>query len=665
LTIFHGIYHCNILIFNERFFVVPPVLLGFVNKVGDLCGMFLKVVNKGSRIKGNVVMHFRMVEAYRQGDTVRHQNIYHLGALPELTRPEDIKALGRRIDLLVKEKISGQKTLFTSENPEVERLAQYYSDQIIVKNKIDYDKSKNYELIDTDSLSHSDVREVGAEWLMHQALDQLKIKEFLENAGFSETNIQLAYTHIISRAVCPNSEYATARWIRDNSAVCELTGYPVEKLTKDKLYNCSHQLYAINDKLENHLSKKTNELFDIQDKIIIYDLTNTYFEGKFTSSKIAKFGRSKEKRSDAKLIVLALVVNEYGFVKYSKICEGNKSDSKSLEDILTELTSATSYLERRPIVVLDAGIATDANLDLLKSKHYNYMCVSRKGLSKYHIDETRNPIIVKDNKGQSISLQNVRIENSSDQYLLVSSDAKTEKEKSMNDQFKQRFETGLQQIKDSLTKKSGIKTIEKVSERIGRIKQKYPSISKYYNIEILKNESGDKVIELKWLLIKKSANEGNYLLRTNLDTKNEKVQWEIYNVIREIEATFRVLKTDLDLRPIYHKTDAAAIAHLHLGIIAYSVVNTIRYQLKKEGITSGWREIVRIMNTQKLVTSRMEGPEGKIIQIRKCSEPTKQVSNIYKALNYKIKPFKQKKFVVPPQPPNMINPHYLLKISSP
>lgn len=626
--------------------------------------MFLKLVNKGNRIKGNQVIHYRMVEAYRQGDMVKHQNIYHLGPLPELTCPEDIKALGRRIDELVKERISGQKFLFESDNPQVEQLAQHFAHQIILKNKIDFDKSKNYELIDTDSVSHSDVREIGAEWLAHQALDQLKIREFLESVGFSEENIQLAYTHIISRAVCPNSEYATVRWIKDNSAVCELTHYPIDKLTKDKLYNCSHQLFEIKDKIEYHLSIKTNELFDIQDKIIIYDLTNTYFEGKVESSRIAKYGRSKEKRSDAKLIVLALVVNEYGFVKYSKICEGNKSDSKSLEEILTELTAATSYLERRPVVVLDAGIATDANLDLLKSHHYSYMCVSRKGLTQYQTDENKNSVFIKDNKGQSISLQDVKVEGSDDRYLLVNSHAKAEKEKSMNAQFKQRFETGLQQIKDSLSKKSGIKTVEKVAERIGRVKQKYPSISKYYKIDILKNESGDKVIDLEWEMIKAPENEGHYLLRTNLDTKEEKVQWQIYNVIREVEATFRVLKTDLYLRPIYHKTDSASMAHLHLAILAYSLVNTIRHQLKKEGITSSWAELVRVMNTQKLVTTKMNGPQGKIIQIRKCSEPTKQVSQIYKVLNYKSKPFKQKKFVVPPQPPNAETPEHLHKLST-
>jgi hypothetical protein len=256
------------------------------------------------------------------------------------------------------------------------------------------------------------------------------------------------------------------------------------------------------------------------------------------------------------------------------------------------------------------------------------------------------------------------MEDNDDQYLLVNSEAKAQKEKSMNDQFKQRFETGLQQILESLTKKSGIKTIEKVAERIGRIKQKYPSVSKYYNIEIIKNEGGDKVVDLKWQMIKLPSNEGHYLLRTDLDTKDEKIQWQIYKVITEVEATFRVLKTDLDLRPIYHKTDAAAVAHLHLGILAYSVVNTIRHQLKKVGITSGWSELVRIMNTQKIVSTRMDGPNGKIIQIRKCSEPNNQVTQIYKALNYKSKPFKQKKFVVPPQPPNDLTSQQSPKISS-
>ena len=133
--------------------------------------------------------------------------------------------------------------------------------------------------------------------------------------------------------------------------MCEITSYDKDKITKDKLYQISHKLFKHKDIIEQGLSQKTNELFDIEDKVIIYDLTNTYFEGRMQESKMAKFGRSKEKRSDAKLIVLALVVNQQGFIKYSKLMEGNTSDSSSLLDIIEDLTVNTSHLERKPIEI--------------------------------------------------------------------------------------------------------------------------------------------------------------------------------------------------------------------------------------------------------------------------------------------------------------------------
>ena len=139
-----------------------------------------------------------------------------------------------------------------------------------------------------------------------------------------------------------------------------------------------------------------------------------------------------------------------------------------------------------------------------------------------------------------------------------------------------------------------------------------------------------------------------YFLRTSLDENDEKTLWLIYNIIREIEYTFRVLKTDLDLRPIYHKTDDAAMAHLHLGLLAYWLVSTIRYQLKQKGFTSSWREIVRIMNTQKCVTTSIENVKSQTISIRQCTEPNSKVKQIYDTMNYKYVPFWRKKSVVPP-----------------
>jgi transposase len=150
-----------------------------------------------------------------------------------------------------------------------------------------------------------------------------------------------------------------------------------------------------------------------------------------------------------------------------------------------------------------------------------------------------------------------------------------------------------------------------------------------------------------------------YFLRTSLSMENEETIWRCYNTIREIESSFRCLKTDLDLRPIYHKSDEATMAHLHLGILAYWLVNTVRYQLKREKITHSWREIVRIGNTQKVITTIAQKEDLQYIGKRKCSEPEPKLRAIYDALKYKQK----LKFVVLkiPNPNNQNQKHQVLR----
>jgi hypothetical protein len=131
-----------------------------------------------------------------------------------------------------------------------------------------------------------------------------------------------------------------------------------------------------------------------------------------------------------------------------------------------------------------------------------------------------------------------------------------------------------------------------------------------------------------------------------MEANKEESVWQFYNTIREIEATFRTLKTDLALRPIYHKKDGSTMAHLHLGLLAYWLVNTIRHQLKRKDVHSGWREIVRTMNTQKAVTTLAQNIDDEVIMIRRCSEPNPQVRKLYDALKYKYAPFVKKKSVV-------------------
>jgi hypothetical protein len=477
--------------------------------------------------------------------------------------------------------VSGNQQLFPLEEKAEQFTWKLYR-QMIKENKIDAvkrirEEMADWETVDLKTISNEDIRELGSEWISLQAVEELGISAYLRSRGWDDENIALALSHIVSRAVYPASEMKTARFIQENSSICELSGYPVNKISKDKLYDISKRLYREKSGLENYLSEKTNTLFDIEDKIILYDLTNTYFEGAKRSSKLAAFGRSKEKRNDCPLVVLALVVNVEGFIKYSSLLKGNIADCKTLVKTIEDLRTVSCSAGKRVIVVIDAGIATTENLTILKSKGYDYVCVSRSNLKKYR-EASGPPVMVKDNRGRLIELREVLVENGDSEYCLkVESSMKALKESSMSNSFTGRYEDELIKIAASISKKGGVKNYGKVCERIGRLKAKYRSAHKLFSIEIEKDEK-DNCKEIKWELISEAVIEkreehGVYFLKTSLGKtvdgeSQEELIWTVYNCIRNIESSIRTLKTDLDLRPVYHQKDEASEAHLHLGLLA-------------------------------------------------------------------------------------------------
>lgn len=280
-----------------------------------------------------------------------------------------------------------------------------------------------------------------------------------------------------------------------------------------------------------------------------------------------------------------MVVNPEGFPKYTKILEGNTTDSASLPNMIDKLRLKTLDLSVKAIVVIDAGIATDENLKLIQEKGYDYVCVSRSKIKDYSIKDGEVLHLIKTQNKEEISLQRVHSSGQTDYILRVKSPGKKLKEDAMRTQFELRFEEEIEKIKSSLTKKNGVKKYDKVNQRIGRAIQKYPSVSKYYQITAVGNsgENATDLIYQKKEIQDKEAQEnaGTYFIKTSLESRDEQTVWKIYNTIREIESTFRCLKTDIDLRPIYHKNDDASMAHLHLAILAYWLVNTVRHQLKK------------------------------------------------------------------------------------
>ena len=604
--------------------------------------------------------YYRIKESFRDlSGRPRHRLMLTVGFIEEDLGPYDIRDIGRCLTWLHDHQ--GQPDMFgdalSRYSEVVRRLALKYWKEMVdagsvdaVRRTIEDSRQKAERLVDVNTVEHTDAREVGAEWICLQAIRELQIDRFLECEGWSELQINTALAHLITRTVYAPSELKSMEIMRDNSAVCELlTGSQDWQPGFHSVYNVAPSLHALKDRLETHLCQRTDGLFNITNSIVLYDLTNFYFEGRKDGSRKARHGRSKEMRSDCKLLVLALCINPEGFIRYSSILAGNTADPDTLPamvDTLAAKTRVPATPGQKVLVCLDAGIATEDNLAKIKARGYDYLCVSRSRLTDYELEGDARTVKVLDAKKQEIRLTRVRHEEGGDYYLEISSPAKAMKETSMNRLFKERFEAELTKARDALTRKGGKKTYEKVIERVGRAIQKYPSISKYYAIDYVRDRENPKnMADIRWhIAIPENVDKysGIYFLRTNRDKLDETATWDYYNLIREIECTNRQLKTDLQLRPIHHQKDDRSDAHLFLGLLSYWIVNTIRYKLKQTGENCYWTEIKRRMSTQKAITTEAINALGEKVQVRLCSNPTKTAEDIYDRLKYKKIPFRRK-----------------------
>lgn len=615
--------------------------------------MFIKKIIKKDRLGNKKYTHYRLCESYRLSGKVRHRSIYNLGKLEGLDEREH-KLLSDRIEDIV---FGNSELIFNDIPIKIEKEAQHFARLIIKERAVDTLKVSNtdhavkeaeYHQVDINSLENRTVREIGAEWAVKQTMDKIGVAELLGSLGMDEKEINLSYINWISRTVKPQSELATEAWLNRNTGLCELMGIESKKIHRQQLYSISRKLYHNKSAIEKYFSEKTRDLFKLEDKIILYDLTNSYFEGRMLKSKKAKFGRSKEKRNDCRIMVLALVTDSEGFIRYSNIYQGNMSDCKTLASTIEELGKNT-HTQHKPTIVIDAGIASEENLKMLKNKQYQYVCVSRSAIKEYSMEPVA-PFIAYDRNNEKIELKKIKQEKNEDLYLYVKSPSKQMKEASIEEKLSERYEQGLEAIKESLAKKSGIKTVEKVYERIGRLKAKYPRVSNIFNITT--SQKDGKVSQLSWTKKQKATETENgiYFIRTNYTKETEEqLIWETYNCIREIESTFRCLKTELCIRPNYHQKDENIEAHIHLGLLAYQIVSIIRYQLKAVNIKDSWKNLLSKMNTQKIMTTSFIDKQQRKIHVRNCSVPETELMEIYQVLKLKPMPFYRKKSVVPQQ----------------
>ena len=593
--------------------------------------MFIRRVPHKNRKTRKEYYTYKLVDSIRTERGPRQRDILNLGVGFDLPK-EQWKDLANCIE----QKITGQKTLIDYPK-EIKTLARRYARKIIRKQAcvVGEDLSPDYESIDVNSVDNEESRTVGAEHVVYESMKELGLDGKLRELGLNRDEGTAALGVIAGRMIVPGSERATHYWLQNLSALDELLGVDFSILSLDRVYKVSDQLLKHKDPLEEHLRRSEGELFALEEKIILYDLTNTFFEGSGKYNPKARFAKSKEKRNDCLLVTLGLVLDMHGFPKKSRIFEGNVSEPKTLEMMIRGLVdgqiSENSFI--KPTIVLDAGIASEENIQWLKDKYYPYIVVSRKKKKEIPSDVTM-VAVKEDDKTNTVFVKAGLVKNreTGELELYCHSIDKEKKEEGIKTKFQERFEAELLKARNALDLRNGTKRYDKVVERMGRLKERFKLVSHRYNVDIEKDSQTDKARNITWSRKKQEKTTGIYCLRTDRKDLNEQQIWDIYTMLTDIEDAFRCMKSELGLRPIYHQKEVRCDGHIFITLLAYHVLHTIRVKLRKRGVRFCWTTIRKQLSNQVRLTTTMKRKDGKMIHIRKSSKAEAPHQAIYDAL---------------------------------
>ena len=627
-------------------------------------------IREKTKIKNNkrYVQH-QLLESVRTPAGPRQNVILNLGILD--LEKDKWKVLAN----VIKEKLCNQNRLFQIDQ-KIEKLAEHYASLILEKrlhqasentergNENDEGENQSrYESVDIHSVSTSNARTQGAEHVAIKQMDGYGLDHILRNLQFNDKQIVYAKMLIAGRMVHPASERETVRWINENSAIKELLRTDV-KVYDNALHRTAVKLWQHHESIEKQLSKTAKKIFSLEESVILYDLTNTYFDGSKRGSRIAKpGGKSKERRNDRPLITLALTVDEEGFPKQSLLLDGNVSEPKTLTRMLDDLSeyTDTNLFNTRKTIVIDAGIATDDNLKIIKSKNYNYVAVSRKrsyGDNFWDNAEERKINLSRAKSFQKLqrtNSENIRstdddktklkikmVRTNDEAFLLCHSEMKEAKERAILERKLKKFEEGLKNLKDGLKKKGTQKKYSKIIERIGRLKEKF-GVGTLYDIEVKEKDGVAVDIEFS----KNSKGEAKectaeeYVIRTNrLDLSDERIS-QIHRSLTRIEDSFCSMKSELGIRPNYHKEDEPTVAHIAITVIAYHILSGIMKKLRIGGLNYRWQTLRNILSTHVRVTTSFNTENNETIHIRTSTAPSIKQREIYRKLKIKMKPLKR------------------------
>ena len=567
--------------------------------------MFLRAHSRSK--DGKQHRYWSLVETVRTPDGPRQRTLCYLGELNDSSHARWLKT----IEVFNEQGESHQLRLFPSE---VEPPANDPDVAQIVLSKVRLERS----------------RQLGPCYLGWELWRRLKLDEFFASAidtdGADVPWSRVAAILAINRLCAPGSELAIEQRWYPATALGDVLHIEEGKINDTRLYRCLDRILPQKTRLEQHLKQRYGELFGAEFEIMLYDLTSTYGEGAAASNPMMKRGYSRDHRPDCLQLVLALIVNPEGFPCSYEVFNGNRADVTTMEVILR--TVERKYGKARRVWVMDRGIVSEANLAAIRKRDGQYLVGTPRSRMKEferHLSEEANWEQVRD----EVQVKLIPTPDGQETFILCKTEGRQQKEQAIRNRFASRMEKALESLK-KLVKTGRLKNRDKVHVRLGRILASHPQVADLYEVAV-KEESGQlqvawsaKEAQQQW----RQTREGAYLLRTNLTATTASELWEKYIQLTEVEATFRALKSELSIRPLFHQLETRVKAHVMIAFLGYALWVTLKHLLQRKRSAYSPARALAAVGTLQSADIVLPTTDGREIRLRRITEPTEEQKRV-------------------------------------
>jgi len=492
--------------------------------------------------------------------------------------------------------------------------------------------------VHTDQVSVEKAREAGPVHVGHQLWKRLGLGEILKEIGLSARARLLSEVMVLNRLVAPCSEHAMPDWV-GHTALSDILRVDLGELSDTALYRNLDRLHPNRHAIETALAQREQSLFNLDDTYCLYDLTSTYFEGQCMRNPKAQRGYSRDHRPDCKQVVVGLVLNRDGFPKAHEVFEGNRQDRASVEEMLS-LLEKRSGRRGGATVVVDRGMAYEENLAQIKARGHHYLVASRQSERQAWFDEIEDEAgwqeLIRQpsprNPGQKKSRVWIkRAETAEHLYVLCRSEGRKAKDEAIRLKQEKRLLADLARLRKRIEAGKMARS-EKIYEALGRLKERYPRVARYWKMEYDTSKhrldwQEDQAKKQRALRL-----DGAYLLKTDRKDLTAEEAWRLYILLTRVEDAFRDMKSPLSERPIFHHLQHRVEAHIFLCVLAYHLLISIEKTFLDQGIHTSWATLREQLSTHQVVTAVLPTTDGSLLKIRRATTPDPEHRLIYRVL---------------------------------